>query len=49
MRSPSRSASDVRLLARDFGASGRPDLCNALIERTQAPLVPSTSAISEVV
>jgi hypothetical protein len=44
--SPSRSASDRRLLARDFGASGRPARCSRLIELTHDPLTPNTSATS---
>jgi hypothetical protein len=36
-------------LARDFGSIEVPDVWRALIERTQAPLTPSTSAISPVV
>jgi len=49
IRVPSRSASDVRLLARDLGSIEAPDLCKALMDRTQVALVPRTSAISEVV
>ena len=50
MRSPSRWASDARLLARDFGSiDGRPSCEVALMDRTQAALMPSTSAISLVV
>src|SRR5262245_14412328 len=46
MASPRPSASDRRLLARDFGANGRPARCRRLIEFTHDPLTPSTSAIS---
>jgi len=49
MRSPSRSAKERRLLAGDFGSSDPPERCSALRERTQAGLVPSTSAISPLV
>jgi hypothetical protein len=46
IRSPSRSASDFRLFARDFGANAWPESCNRFIESTHEELTPSTSAIS---
>lgn len=49
IRSPSRSAKDFRLFARDFGANASPASCSRLIESTHDELTPSTSAISTLV